>query len=144
MNLNFFVENLFLSSSFFIDECNLYFNFFTLETFFFYFNWYNVSTLNFFNFSFSSNFFLENYLSHLQNLHSFSNLENLGTLYHYSIPTSKLAYPEPFIASASFMHSDLWFVHILIYQYWLWFVFVFIIIFFLLLLFVLFVDVICE
>jgi heme/copper-type cytochrome/quinol oxidase subunit 2 len=50
---------------------------------------------------------------------------------HYSIPTVKLAYPEPFIASASLMHSDLWFIHILIYQYWLWFVFIFLIIFFL-------------
>lgn len=50
--------------------------------------------------------------------------------YHYSIPITKLAYPEPFIASASLMHSDLWFVHILIYQYWLWFVFVYLIIFF--------------
>ena len=26
---------------------------------------------------------------------------------HYSIPITKLAYPEPFIASASMMHSDL-------------------------------------
>nr|YP_010725849.1 cytochrome c oxidase subunit 2 [Bakuella subtropica]WDY80894.1 cytochrome c oxidase subunit 2 [Bakuella subtropica] len=50
--------------------------------------------------------------------------------YHYSIPTTKLMYPEPFTASASFMHSDLWFLHILLYQYWLWFVFVFLIIFF--------------
>lgn len=28
------------------------------------------------------------------------------------------------------MHSDIWFVHILLYQYWLWFVFIFIIVFF--------------
>ena len=60
----------------------------------------------------------------------FTNLENVQTIYHYSIPTTKLFYPEPFIASASFMHSDLWFVHILVYQYWLWFVFVFIVVFF--------------
>lgn len=58
------------------------------------------------------------------------NYENPVITYHYSIPISKLAYPEPFIASASLMHSDLWFVHILIYQYWLWFVFVYLIIFF--------------
>ncbi len=45
------------------------------------------------------------------------NLSNLETVYHYSIPNVKLSYPEPYIASASFMHSDLWFVHILIYQY---------------------------
>jgi hypothetical protein len=24
------------------------------------------------------------------------------------------------------MHTDLWFVHILVYQYWLWFIFIFI------------------
>nr|ASY95747.1 Cox2 [Stylonychia lemnae] len=58
------------------------------------------------------------------------NLENLDTVYHYSVPNVKLYYPEPFIASASFMHSDIWFLHILIYQYWLWFVFIFIIVFF--------------
>ena len=62
---------------------------------------------------------------------AFNTNDNVTAIYHYSIPTSKLAYPEPFIASASFMHTDLWFIHILIYQYWLWFVFVFIIIFFL-------------
>ncbi len=33
--------------------------------------------------------------------------ENVITAYHYSIPTTKLAYPEPFVASASLMHSDL-------------------------------------
>jgi hypothetical protein len=33
--------------------------------------------------------------------------DNVTAIYHYSIPTSKLAYPEPFIASASFMHTDL-------------------------------------
>ncbi len=57
-------------------------------------------------------------------------LQNLQNIYHYSVPTTKLFYPEPFIATASFMHSDLWFVHILVYQYWLWFVFIFIIVFF--------------
>lgn len=58
------------------------------------------------------------------------NYEHPIITYHYSIPITKLAYPEPFIASASLMHSDLWFIHILIYQYWLWFVFVYLIIFF--------------
>jgi len=37
----------------------------------------------------------------------FTNLENTQTIYHYSIPNTKLAYPEPFIASASLMHNDL-------------------------------------
>ena len=57
-------------------------------------------------------------------------IENLYSIYNYSIPNTKLYYPEAFISSASFMHSDLWFMHILVYQYWLWFVFIFLIIFF--------------
>ncbi len=44
-------------------------------------------------------------------------LSNLVSTYHYSIPNVKLSYPEPFTASASFMHADLWFIHILTYQY---------------------------
>ncbi len=56
--------------------------------------------------------------------------ENTFAIYNYSIPNSRLHYPEPFIASASFMHSDLWFAHILLYQYWLWFFFCFLITFF--------------
>ncbi len=65
-----------------------------------------------------------------EDLSYFDNLTNITSLYHYSIPNTKLAYPEPFVASASFMHTDLWFVHILTYQYWLWFIFIFLIIFF--------------
>lgn len=53
-------------------------------------------------------------------------------LYHYSIPIIRFFYPEPFSASPSFLHSDLWFTHILNYQYWLWFVFCTLIVFFLL------------
>ena len=34
----------------------------------------------------------------------------------YSIPDTKLFYPEPFLASPSYMHSDITFLHIL--QYW--------------------------
>ena len=32
---------------------------------------------------------------------------NYAATYHYSIPVVKLYYPEPYIASASFMHTDL-------------------------------------
>ena len=73
---------------------------------------------------------LINFINQIENLESFKNYENTSAVYHYSIPNVKLWYPEPFIASPSFMHSDLWFMHILLYQYWLWFVFIFIIIFF--------------
>jgi hypothetical protein len=34
-----------------------------------------------------------------------------------SIPDVKLYYPEPFIASPSFVHDDIWFMHILHFQY---------------------------
>ena len=43
-----------------------------------------------------------------------------GTLYDaLSTPDTKLYYPEPFIASPSFAHEDLWFLNILQYQHWL-------------------------
>jgi hypothetical protein len=32
-----------------------------------------------------------------------------------------LYYPEPFIASPSFIHEEIWFIHIPYYNYWLWF-----------------------
>ena len=33
----------------------------------------------------------------------------------FSIPNVKLSYPEPFLASPSYMHTDLFFLHILQY-----------------------------
>jgi len=36
-----------------------------------------------------------------------------------SSPDFKLYYPEPFIASPSFVHEDVWYIHILHYNYWL-------------------------
>ena len=55
-----------------------------------------------------------------------------------SIPDVKLYYPEPFIASPSFIHDDIWFVHILHFQYWLWFFFISLIILY----FVVFINVV--
>jgi len=43
--------------------------------------------------------------------------ESLKSQYHNSIPLSKLQYPEPFIASASFIHTDIGFIHVLQYNY---------------------------
>lgn len=43
---------------------------------------------------------------------------------HIHVPEFKLYYPEPFIASPSFVHDQLWFMHILHYQHWLWFFFI--------------------
>lgn len=58
----------------------------------------------------NTNFYNESLLSFItqtQDASFFDNLENLKTTYHYSIPNVRLSYPEPFIASASFIHSDL-------------------------------------
>ena len=40
---------------------------------------------------------------------------NVTNMLQYSIPEGKLFYPEPFIASPSYLHSDLPFLHI--FQY---------------------------
>ena len=55
-----------------------------------------------------------------------------------SIPDVKLYYPEPFIASPSFVHDDIWFMHILHFQYWLWFMFISLIILY----FIVFINVV--
>lgn len=50
--------------------------------------------------------------------------------YTQTLPDCKLYYPEPFIASASFLHEEIWFIHILHYNYWLWFFFITLIMFY--------------
>lgn len=47
------------------------------------------------------------YIDKIDEMSIFQNLENITSTYHYSVPNVKLAYPEPFIASPSFIHSDL-------------------------------------
>jgi hypothetical protein len=37
--------------------------------------------------------------------------------YIKTLPDGKLYYPEPFIASPSFLHEEIWFIHILHYHY---------------------------
>ena len=41
---------------------------------------------------------------------------SLRSMLQHTIPDTKLFYPEPFLASPSYMHSDLFFLQIL--QYW--------------------------
>jgi len=54
-----------------------------------------------------------------------------GTLYNtLSTPNVKLYYPEPFIATPSFAHEDIWILNILQYQHWLWFFFISLIMFY--------------
>lgn len=92
-----------------------------------------------FNFEVNLNFvyLIDNYLSNFNTtLPSLSSsvLDQLANdnyqLSYLNIPNIKLYYPEPFIATPTFSHDDIWFLHITIYQYWLWFFFCFIIVFF--------------
>lgn len=93
--------------------------------------YFNNSLIAYF-YCFSDFFTYNNFSSNLLNFDSAAgvNLENMRGIYHYTIPTTKLYYPEPFIAMPSFLHYDPWFFHILIYQYWLWFLFTFLVVFF--------------
>lgn len=46
------------------------------------------------------------------------------------MPTTKLYVPEAFIATPNFHIDDLWFLHILHFQYWLWFFFISLVMFY--------------
>jgi len=70
------------------------------------------------------------YLLTLDETEELENLEHVRTIMQVSTPNETLHYPEPFIASPSFIHDDLHFLHILHYQFWLWFFFIFLIVFF--------------
>lgn len=88
----------------------------------------NDLTLNEMNTDLSNNINLLNALNSTDNLITFNN--DPMSIYTFSVPNMKIFYPEPFIATGNFSHTDLWFIHISIYQYWLWFFFIFLIIFF--------------
>jgi len=119
--------------SFFLENFNTYDYTFLINDYNYLFvltdysNYSNIKIINTFTYHNKS---LITLIDHLENSEIYNNLENITSIYHYSIPNIKLSYPEPFIASPSFIHSDLWFVHILNFQYWLWFFFIFIIVFF--------------
>jgi hypothetical protein len=55
--------------------------------------------------------------STLEDLSEFNSLEHIKTLYLGTAPNVKLYYPEPFIASPSFVHNDIGYIHILQYQF---------------------------
>jgi hypothetical protein len=48
---------------------------------------------------------------------AFESLAYVRSLYINTTPNVKLCYPEPFLASPSFIHGDLGFLHILQYQF---------------------------
>jgi hypothetical protein len=57
--------------------------------------------------------------NNVDDVNRFQAIEHIKTAYVSSAPNVKLYYPEPFIASASFIHNDIGFIHILQYQFWL-------------------------
>ena len=121
--MDFFKSNdFFISSNFLLNYANSFF--FPLNSF------ANSTSLNFFDDYDLYTKSVVTYIDKIDEMAIFQNLENITSTYHYSVPNVKLSYPEPFIASPSFIHSDLWFTHIAVFQYWLWFVFIFIIVFF--------------
>ena len=50
--------------------------------------------------------------------------------FKYTLPDAKLTYPEPNVASPSYLHQDLAYLCILQYWYWLWVIFIYLIFFF--------------
>lgn len=57
------------------------------------------------------------YLLTLDDATELKNLEHVRTMFHVTTPNEVLHYPEPFIASASFIHEELHFLHIVHYQF---------------------------
>jgi hypothetical protein len=55
--------------------------------------------------------------NNVDDINRFEALEHIRSTYVSSAPNVKLYYPEPFIASASFIHNDIGFLHILQYQF---------------------------
>jgi len=66
----------------------------------------------------------------IENSPPVNTVSDITSLLQFTIPDGKLFYPEPFIASPSYLHSDLTYLHIFQYWYWLWFLFIFLICFF--------------
>jgi heme/copper-type cytochrome/quinol oxidase subunit 2 len=66
----------------------------------------------------------------VEDINKFESLEHIRSMYIGTAPNVKLVYPEPFVASPSFILNDLGYLHILQYQFWLWFVFIFLIVFY--------------
>jgi len=97
-------------SDFFDLNLNLKQNFFFIRDYSYFLYLFDYANFNFLYLNNSSEMCAKSlitFIDQIEDITLFSNLENIQTIYHYSVPNTKLAYPEPFIASASFMHSDL-------------------------------------
>jgi excinuclease UvrABC helicase subunit UvrB len=58
-----------------------------------------------------------NLATQVDDITKFESLEHIRSTYIGTAPNVKLYYAEPFIASPSFMHNDIGFLHILQYQF---------------------------
>lgn len=58
-----------------------------------------------------------NLATQVDDIQKFEALEHVRSTYIATSPNVKLYYAEPFIASPSFMHNDIGFLHILQYQF---------------------------
>ena len=103
--LNFSSEFPFFYENFFIGNDHL--SFINVNSLFFVENFLNPTFLLIFNDNNIHTKSLITFIHQIENMEIFNNLENVTSIYHYSIPNVKLSYPEPFIASPSFMHTDL-------------------------------------
>lgn len=63
----------------------------------------------------NSNKFPSEMSSIVENSSAANTTANVTSLLQFTIPDGKLFYPEPFIASPSYLHSDLTYLHI--FQY---------------------------
>lgn len=103
-------SNFSLETLFFVEEFNFNIDNFVLSDYnylLFLSDYSNYSNLKFFE---NNNLYtnsLITFIDQIEDLNKYPNLENITSIYHYSVPNVKLSYPEPFIASPSFIHNDL-------------------------------------
>ena len=103
--LNFESEFQFFTESFSLKQ-----NYLNFDNYAYFFFFTDYSDFNFLHLIKNPNVYntaIITFIDQLEDINCFNNLENVKSIYHYSIPNTKLAYPEPFVASASFMHTDL-------------------------------------
>jgi len=98
-------QSIFFSENFVLKQ-----SYTNIKNYDFFLQFFTLSDYNFLNLMSEPNLHAKSiitFINQTEDLSLFSNLENTTTVYHYSIPNTKLFYPEPFIAAPSFMHSDL-------------------------------------
>ena len=102
---NFLTEFYFFNENFCVSNDHL-----LLSDYNYFFYLVDYSNFNFLTITSDTSIYTKSlitFINQTEDLDLYNNLENITAIYHYSIPNVKLSYPEPFIASPSFMHTDL-------------------------------------